>query len=213
MKEQKTGNTLKPKQQKILKFIREHLDEKGYPPSIREIGDEVKLRSTASVYSNLKKLEKLGYIRRNPTLSRSIELVGTETDLEDRKCFDIPVIKSLSSETALLSSENIERYFPVMSDFVHDSPAFLFPVHDDTLAEEGVFTGDYLLLEEPSQVKDGDTVLAVMNDTNKIKRFFQDKNGEVRLEPKKDAVILSKDVRNNPVSIAGKVIGLFHKIS
>ena len=214
----KDAEALKPVQRKILDFIRSFLSEKGYPPTIREIGDGVSLRSTSSVFGNLQKLEEKGYIRRDPTRSRSIEIVEPETDdtragIMRTDCIDVPIVKSLSPETHILSPGNIDGYLPVLSGFLRDKPAFVFPVPDENMTDAGIYPGDYLLLEELTEAENGDAVLVLTDNSAKIKRFYQNENGEIRLDSAMGTISFIPLSPEQSFSIAGKVIGYFHKVS
>jgi len=193
------------KQQEILDYIKECILQKGYPPSVREICDAVRLKSTSSVHSHLETLEKNGFIRRDPTKPRTIEILDDTFGLTRRELVNVPIIGQVTAGMPILAVENIEDYFPVSPDYLHNKTTFMLKVKGDSMINVGIFDGDLILVEEQSTAANNEIVVALVDDSATVKRFFKE-NGHYRLQPENDYM---DPIIVDEVSILGKVIGLF----
>lgn len=193
------------KQQEILDYIKECILQKGYPPSVREICDAVRLKSTSSVHSHLETLEKNGFIRRDPTKPRTIEILDDTFGLTRRELVNVPIIGKVTAGMPILAVENIEDYFPVSPDYLHNKTTFMLKVKGDSMINVGIFDGDLILVEEQSTAANNEIVVALVDDSATVKRFFKE-NGHYRLQPENDYM---DPIIVDEVSILGKVIGLF----
>ncbi|MBO8433818.1 MAG: transcriptional repressor LexA [Tyzzerella sp.] len=199
---------LSEKQQQILDYMKNEVKEKGYPPSVREICDAVGLKSTSTVHGHLARLEKKGYIRRDKTKPRAIEILEQRmSHLSSREYVDVPVIGNITAGTPILAVENIEETFPVPVDYVHNDEVFMLKVKGESMIEAGIFDKDLILVRQQNTAQNGDIVVALIEEYATVKRFFKEDN-YIRLQPENQSMspILVRDV-----SILGKVIGLFRK--
>ena len=196
------------KQQEILEFIKESILNRGYPPAVREICEAVHLKSTSSVHSHLETLEKNGYIRRDPTKPRAIEIIDDNFNLTRRELVNVPIVGTVTAGEPILAIENIEGYFPISPEFLHNKQTFMLNVKGESMINAGIFSGDFILVEETSVASDGEIIVALLDDSVTVKRFFKEE-GHIRLQPENDTmgpIIVPDDA---PFSIVGKVIGLF----
>jgi repressor LexA len=193
------------KQLEILEYMKNEILMKGYPPSVREICEAVSLKSTSSVHSHLETLEKNGYIRRDPTKPRAIEIIDDKFNLTRRELVNVPIIGTVTAGQPILAVENIEGYFPIAPDFLHNQQAFMLKVKGESMINAGILDGDYILVEEASVADNGQIVVAMIGEEVTVKRFYKEK-GYYRLQPENDFM---EPIIANEVSIVGKVIGLF----
>ena len=193
------------KQQEILEYIKSEILNKGYPPSVRDICDAVHLKSTSSVHSHLETLEKNGYIRRDPTKPRAIEIIDDNFNLVRREVVNVPLLGTVAAGAPLLAVENVENYFPIPTEFMPNNQTFLLKVKGESMINAGILDGDYVLVEEQHTASNGDMVVALIEDGATVKTFYKEE-GVIRLQPENDFMdpII---VRN--VQILGKVIGVF----
>lgn len=194
-----------PKQQEILEYIKETILKKGYPPAVREICEAVRLKSTSSVHSHLETLEKNGYIRRDPTKPRTIEIIDDCFNLARREVVNVPLIGTVAAGTPLLAQENIETYFPIPSELLPNKEIFMLKVKGDSMIEAGIFNGDQILVEKTNTAENGEIVVALLDDSATVKRFYRE-NGRYRLQPENASM---EPIFVDEVKILGKVIGLF----
>ncbi len=192
------------KQQEILVFIKESILTKGYPPSVREIGEAVHLKSTSSVQAYLDSLEQKGYIRRNPSKSRTIEILDDEYGVQTREMVNIPIIGTVAAGLPILAQENIEGYYPIPADMLPRNQVFMLHVQGDSMVNAGILDKDLVICEEASTADNGEIVVALVDDSATVKRFYKEK-GHIRLQPENDFMdpIIVPDA-----SILGKVVGL-----
>ena len=194
------------KQQEILNYIKQVILSKGYPPSVREICEAVSLKSTSSVHAHLETLEKNGYIRRDPTKPRTIEICDENFYSFRNETVSLPVIGTVAAGTPILAEENIESYFPIPADLVpKGSHSFILKVKGDSMINAGIFDGDQVYVKQCSQASNGDIVVALIDDSATVKTFYKE-NNHIRLQPENDAldpIILSE------CTILGKVFGVF----
>lgn len=193
------------KQQEILEYIKECILKKGYPPAVREICEAVHLKSTSSVHSHLETLERNGYIRRDPTKPRAIEILDDEFALTRREMVQVPVIGTVAAGQPILAEENIEDYFPIPASILPNAETFMLRVKGESMINAGIFDGDQVIVERMSTARNGEIVVALVDDSATVKRFFKEK-GCYRLQPENDAM---EPIIVDHVEILGKVIGLF----
>ena len=192
------------KQQEILQVIKDAILQKGYPPAVREICAAVDLRSTSTVHAHLEKLEQAGYIRRDPAKNRSIEIVDDDFGLTRREMANIPIVGRVAAGAPLLAEQNIEGYYPMPVEMLPNADVFSLKVHGDSMAEMGILDGDSVLCAQTSTAANGDVVVALVEDSATVKRFYKE-NGHYRLQPENaayDPIIVDE------CSVLGKVFGL-----
>lgn len=205
---------LSSKQMEILQYMKNQINLKGYPPSVREICEAVSLRSTSTVHGHLAKLEERGYIRRDATKPRAIEILPTENEYphiqKNKEMIHIPIIGKVTAGQPILAVENIEDTFPVPIDFFNSGNATLFmlSVKGDSMVDVGILDGDYVAVRQQNVANNGDIVVALLGEEATVKRFFKEKD-HFRLQPENTAMepIIVKEV-----SILGKVVGVFRKM-
>lgn len=193
------------KQQEILDYIKETILKKGYPPAVREICEAVQLKSTSSVHSHLETLERNGYIRRDPTKPRTIEILDDTFGLTRREMVQVPMIGTVAAGQPLLAEENIEDYFSIPADMLPNIQTFMLHVKGDSMINVGIFDGDQIIVAQDNTARNGDIVVALVEDSATVKRFFKE-DDHYRLQPENDSM---KPIIVNEVEILGKVIGLF----
>ncbi|MDR0267695.1 transcriptional repressor LexA [Paenibacillus sp.] len=198
------------RQQAILEFIRNEVRAKGYPPSVREIGEAVGLASSSTVHGHLDRLEKKGLIRRDPTKPRAIEILGQEesetSNLFTHTIARIPVVGKVTAGVPITATENIEDYFPLPQHYVGDEKVFMLSVMGDSMIEAGIHNGDYVIVRQQQTADNGDIVVAMTDeDEATVKTFYKEKD-HIRLQPENASY---EPLRLNHVTILGKVVGLF----
>lgn len=201
------ADALTDKQQRILDFIRNEQLNKGYPPSVREICLAVGLKSTSTVHGHLERLEKKGYIRRDPTKPRAIEIIEDGFTPVRHEMVNIPIVGKVAAGEPLLAAENVEDYFPIPIDYVKTSNASLFmvQVQGESMINAGIFDGDMLIVSKQSTASDKDIIVALLDDSVTVKTFYKEAN-TVRLQPENDTMA---PIYATDVSILGKVVGLY----
>ena len=193
------------KQQEILEYIKESILQKGYPPAVREICEAVHLSSTSSVHSHLETLEKNGYIRRDPTKPRTIEICDDSFQMMRREMTSIPVIGRVAAGQPILATENIEGYFPLPVEYVPNADTFILKVKGDSMINVGIFDGDIIFVEKTNNARNGDTVVALIDDSATVKTFYKEA-GYIRLQPENDTM---EPIIVENCEIIGKVFGVF----
>ena len=193
------------KQQEILEYIKESILNKGYPPAVREICEAVHLSSTSSVHSHLETLEKNGYIRRDPTKPRTIEICDDSFQMMRREMTSIPVIGRVAAGQPILATENIEGYFPLPVEYVPNADTFILKVKGESMINAGIFDGDIIFVEKTNNVRNGDTVVALIDDSATVKTFYKEA-GHIRLQPENDSM---EPIIVENCEIIGKVFGVF----
>lgn len=193
------------KQREILEYIKKEILNRGYPPTVRDICEAVHLKSTSSVHSHLETLEKNGYIRRDPTKPRAIEIVDDNFNLTRREFANVPLIGQVAAGQPLLAVENIESYFPIPTEFMPNAESFMLKVKGESMINAGIFDGDNILVEKCDNVHNGDIVVALIDDSATVKTFYKE-DGHIRLQPENDTMdpIIVPDCK-----IVGKVFGVF----
>lgn len=197
-------------QQKILDYIKHEVYTKGYPPSVREICEAVGLRSTSTVHGHLAKLEKNGYIRRDPTKPRAIELLDSDGSnlISKKEIVEIPIVGKVTAGQPILAVENIEDTFPVPIDFVDNSNYFMLKIKGESMVEAGILDGDYVLVKQQETAKNGEIVVALIEDEATVKRFYKEKD-HIRLQPENSHM---NPILVSHVKILGSVKGVFRKL-
>lgn len=197
------------KQREILEYIKQEILNKGYPPAVREICEAVDLKSTSSVHSHLETLEKNGYIRRDPTKPRAIEIIDDNFNLTRREVVNVPIIGNVAAGQPLLAVENIESYFPIPAEFMPNAETFMLNVKGESMINVGIYDGDQILVEKQSTARNGDIVVALVDDSATVKTFYKEKD-HIRLQPENDTMdpIIVEDC-----TILGKVFGVFRLFS
>lgn len=193
------------KQREILEYIRDTILAKGYPPAVREICEAVHLKSTSSVHSHLETLEKNGYIRRDPTKPRTIEILDDDFALTRREMVNVPVIGTVAAGMPILAEENIEDYMPIPVEMLPNKEVFMLKVKGESMVDAGIFNNDKVIVAKQDTAKNGEMVVALVEDSATVKTFYKE-NGHIRLQPENasmDPIIV------DDVQILGKVIGLF----
>lgn len=193
-----------PKQQEILDFIKSEILNKGYPPAVRDICEAVKLKSTSSVHSHLETLEKNGYIRRDPTKPRAIEIIDDNFNLVRREVVNVPLVGTVAAGQPLLATENIEAYFPIPAEYMPNADTFMLKVKGESMVNAGIFDGDQILVQRQSTAQNGDMVVALIDDSATVKTFYKE-NGHFRLQPENDSM---DPIIVPEVTILGKVFGV-----
>ena len=193
------------KQREILEYIKDEILRKGYPPAVREICEAVGLKSTSSVHSHLETLEKNGYIRRDPTKPRAIEIMDDSFQMVRHEMASIPIVGTVAAGEPILAVENIEGYFPLPVEMAPNSESFVLKVKGDSMINAGIFNGDQIFVECCNTARNGDTVVAMIEDGATVKTFYKE-NGHIRLQPENDTMdpIIVPDCQ-----ILGKVYGVF----
>ena len=196
------------KQSEILEYMKNEILNRGCPPSVREICEAVNLKSTSSVHSHLETLEKNGYIRRDPTKPRAIEIVDDNFNLVRRETVNVPIIGKVAAGEPLLAVQNVEGYFPIPSEYMPNKQTFMLVVQGDSMINAGIFSGDYVVVEKQENAENGDKVVALVEDSATIKTFYKEKD-HIRLQPENDfmdPIVISPDQQ---FQVLGKVIGVF----
>ncbi len=193
------------KQKEILEYIKDEILKRGYPPAVREICEAVHLKSTSSVHSHLETLEKNGYIRRDPTKPRAIEIMDDSFQTVRTEMASIPIIGTVAAGQPILAQENIEGYFPVPVDMVPNAETFVLRVKGDSMINVGIFSGDNLLVEKRNTANNGDMVVAMIEDSATVKTFYKE-NGHIRLQPENDSM---EPIIVDDCQIIGKVFGVY----
>ena len=193
------------KQLEILEYIKSQILERGFPPAVRGICEAVHLKSTSSVHSHLETLEKNGYIRRDPTKPRAIEILDDTFNLTRRELVNVPIIGQVAAGEPILAQENIENYFPIPAEIMPNNQTFLLKVKGESMINAGILDGDMVLVEEARTASNGDMVVALIEDGATVKTFYKEE-GVFRLQPENDNMdpIIVKELM-----ILGKVIGVF----
>ena len=195
------------KQSDILEFIKSELFSKGYPPTVRDICNAVNLKSTSSVHAHLETLEKNGYIRRDPTKPRAIEIIDENFSLTGREVVNVPIVGRVAAGGPLLATQNIENYFPIPMEFMPNNDVFMLEVKGESMINVGIFEGDWIVVEKKNTARNGEIIVALVDDSATVKTFYKE-DGHIRLQPENDTMdpIIVPDCK-----ILGKVISLYRR--
>ncbi len=205
-------NDLSGKQRKIFLYIKDYIDEKGYPPTVRDICEAVDLKSTSTVHGHLQRLEKKGLIRRDESKPRAIEVLDFESEAKS-KVMSIPLVGRVTAGQPILAVENIEEHVPLPQSFVRDENSYVLQVSGDSMINAGIYDNDFIVVRKQNYADDGDIVVAMVYDTEgeaTVKRFYQE-GKKIRLQPENDTMD-PFIFPINEVEILGKVTGLYRRI-
>lgn len=202
--EMATGR-ISTKQQEILNFIKSEIINKGYPPAVREICEAVHLKSTSSVHSHLETLEKNGFIRRDPTKPRAIEIMDDDFNLARREVVNVPMIGEIAAGEPIFADQNIEGYFPLLPENMPTGEAFMLRVRGESMINVGIYDGDQILVRKQNTARNGDIVVALVDDSATVKTFYQE-DGHYRLQPENDSM---DPIIVDHVEVLGKLAGLY----
>ena len=193
------------KQMEILECIKQAILDKGYPPTVRELCDMVHLKSTSSIHANLEALERNGYIRRDPSKPRAIEIVDESFYMTKTDMVNVPLVGQVAAGMPILASQNIETYYPIPAEFMPRETAFMLKVKGESMINAGILDGDTVLVKQQNTASNGDMVVALIDDSATVKTFYRE-NGHIRLQPENDSMdpIIVPDCQ-----IIGKVFGVF----
>jgi len=200
---------LSPRQRQILQYIVQHTDAHGYPPTVREIGEAVGLSSSSTVHAHLKALEQLGLICRDAVLTRAIRVVtGGAEPAKPNLVVSLPLVGRVAAGAPILAFEEVEDTFPVPRDFLAGGEGFMLRVKGDSMIEDGIHSGDYVIVRRQNVAENGDTIVAMLEDEATVKRFYAEK-GKVRLQPANASM---QPMIFDSVDIVGKVVGLIRRM-
>jgi repressor LexA len=193
------------KQREILEYIKQEILNKGYPPTVRELCSAVHLKSTSSIHSHLEALEKNGYIRRDPTKPRAIEIIDDNFNLTRREVVNVPLVGTVAAGQPLLAIQNIDNYFPIPSEYMPNQETFMLRVKGESMINAGILDGDMVLVRKQPTASNGSMVVALVDDSATVKTFYRE-NGYIRLQPENDTMdpIIVSDCQ-----ILGVVFGVF----
>ena len=189
----------------VIRKNKSEILKRGYPPAVREICEAVNLKSTSSVHSHLETLEKNGYIRRDPTKPRAIEIIDDMFNLTRRDLVQVPMIGRVAAGEPLLAQENIEDYFPIPAELMPNNQVYMLQVQGESMINAGILDGDYVLVEQCNTASNGQMVVALVEDGATVKTFYKEE-GIYRLQPENDTM---SPIIVQEVTILGKVIGVF----
>jgi len=193
------------KQQEILDYIKSEILNRGFPPAVRDICEAVRLKSTSSVHSHLETLEKNGYIRRDPSKPRAIEIIDDNFNLVRREVVNVPILGNVAAGQPLLAVENVENYFPIPAEYMPNAETFMLNVKGDSMIDAGILDGDQVIVEKRSTARNGDIVVALVDDSATVKTFYKE-NGFYRLQPENET--MEPIIVTGEVQVLGKVIGV-----
>lgn len=196
-------------QKKILTFIKDELRSKGYPPSVREICDAIGLKSTSTVHGHLARLEKKGFIRRDASKPRAIEILDEDEYFRKREMVNIPMVGRVTAGLPILAVENIDGTFPVPYDYIQQSGnLFMLTIQGESMINAGILDGDNIIVKQQPDAVNGDIVVALLGEEATIKRFYKEKD-HFRLQPENSYM---QPIYIDELQILGKVVGLFRKL-
>ncbi|MGN0338766.1 MAG: transcriptional repressor LexA [Lachnospiraceae bacterium] len=193
------------KQREILEYIKQEILQRGYPPAVREICEAVNLKSTSSVHSHLETLEKNGFIRRDPTKPRAIEILDDDFNLTRREVVNVPVVGQVAAGEPILAEQNIQDYFPIPVEYMPNAETFMLKVKGESMINAGIFSGDTVLVQRQSDARNGDMVVALVDDSATVKTFYKE-DGHYRLQPENDTM---DPIIVDHCEVLGKVFGVF----
>lgn len=192
------------KQTEILEYIKTQILNKGYPPSVRDICQAVDLKSTSSVHAHLETLEKNGYIRRDPTKPRAIEIIDDNFNLTRREVVNVPLVGRVAAGEPILAVENVVSYFPIPAEYMPNEDVFMLTVKGESMINMGIYDGDNIIVSKCSSARNGEVVVALVDDSATVKRFYKE-DGHYRLQPENDFM---DPIIVEHCEVLGKVIGL-----
>lgn len=201
------AETLTRRQREILEFIKRRIRERGYPPSVREIGEAVGLASSSTVHGHLARLEDKGYLRRDPSKPRAIEVLDDgepSAPIPSPRVVEVPVVGRVAAGTPILAEENVEDVFPLPEDWVRGGEVFMLEVRGDSMIEAGILDGDRVIVRKQDTAENGDIIVALIGDEATVKRYYREAD-HIRLQPENSRL---QPIRTRDATIIGRVIGL-----
>ncbi len=201
-----SSGKITPKQKEILEYIKSEILNRGFPPAVREICEAVHLKSTSSVHAHLETLDKNGYIRRDPTKPRAIEILDDDFALTRREMVNVPIVGTVAAGQPILAQENIENYFPIPSEYMPNEQSFMLRVKGESMINAGILNGDCVLVKQQPTASNGDIVVALIDDSATVKTFYREE-GHIRLQPENDS--MDPIIVEDDIQILGKVFGVF----
>jgi repressor LexA len=203
------GRVLTKRQREILSYLLDSMSRKGYPPSVREIGAALGLTSSSTVHSHLAALEKKGYIRRDPSKPRAIEVLKDGASQPPKRVINVPVVGRIAAGAPLLAEENIEDVFPLPRDFVREDGAFILRVRGDSMIDAGIYDGDFVVIRPQPTATNGEIVAALLGEEATVKRFYKERD-HIRLQPENPSM---SPIITREVTIIGKAVALIRRLS
>ncbi|HLW59225.1 MAG TPA: transcriptional repressor LexA [bacterium] len=202
------GKGLTKRQREILNYVMDNMQLRGYPPSVREIGAALGLTSSSTVHSHLTALEKKGFIHRDPSKPRAIEILKDGASQPPKRVVNVPVLGRIAAGHPLFAEENVEDVFPLPRDLVREDASFILRVRGDSMIEAGIYDGDYIVVRQQATANNGEIVAALLGEEATVKRFYRERD-HIRLQPENHtmAPILTRDV-----TILGKVVVLIRRL-
>lgn len=202
------GRGLTKRQKEILTFVQRYADAHGYPPSVREIGQALGLTSSSTVHSHLSALEKKGFLRRDPSKPRALEVLRDEREIPAKKTVVVPIIGQVTAGEPILAQQNIEDYFPLPADFVRSEECFILHVRGDSMINAGIYDGDLLVVRRQQSADNGDIVVARLEDEATVKRFFKE-DDRIRLQPENDVM---EPIYTREAAIEGVALAVIRRL-
>jgi repressor LexA len=202
---------LTDRQREILDFIKAEMRRKGYPPTVRDIGQAVGLSSSSTVHSHLAALEAKGLIKRDPSKPRALEVIGHDRETvvtTMRGVRELPVIGAVAAGTPMLAEENIEGTIPLPTEVVREDSTFVLRVKGESMIGAGIFDGDFVVVRQQPTAENGDIVVALLEDEATVKRFFRESD-RIRLQPENESM---EPIYVRDVTILGKVVAVFRRM-
>ena len=193
------------KQREILEVIKAEILNRGYPPTVRELCDACNLKSTSSIHSHLETLEKNGYIRRDPSKPRAIEIVDENFNISRREVVNVPVVGKVAAGQPLLAIENITEYFPIPTEHMPNQQTFMLKVQGESMINAGILDGDTIIVKQQNTANNGDMVVALVDDSATVKTYYNE-GDHIRLQPENDNM---DPIIVPSCFILGKVFGVF----
>ncbi|MDU5569790.1 MAG: transcriptional repressor LexA [Peptoniphilus harei] len=202
---------LNQRELEILFFIKRFIESKSYPPTVREICSGCNIKSTSTVYYALEKLETTNYIRKDASKTRALEIVPQDDDILmlKKKTVDVPILGRVTAGAPILAVQNIEDTMPLPVDFVSNKELFILKVKGESMINAGIFDGDYVIIEKTNSARNGEKVLALIDEEATIKTFYKEKD-RYRLQPENDNM---EPFYFDKVDILGKIVGLYRKMN
>jgi repressor LexA len=202
------GKGLTKRQREILTYVLDSMQQRGYPPSVREIGTALGLTSSSTVHSHLAALEKKGFIHRDPSKPRAIEILKDGASQPPKRVVNVPVLGRIAAGQPILAEENVEDVFPLPKDFVREDASFILRVRGDSMIDAGIHDGDYLVIRQQATANNGEIVAAMIGDEATVKRFYRERD-HIRLQPENSTMspIISRDV-----TVIGKAVALIRRL-
>ena len=199
---------LTKRQREIFEFVKQYLGKYGYPPTVREIGKAVGLHSSSTVHTHLANLEKAGVLRRDPTKPRAIELLIDRAKKAVMPANGLPLLGQVAAGSPILADENVEEYIEIPDVIGGEDGDYILKVRGESMIKAGIFDGDYVVVRQTEVARDGEIVVALIEDEATVKRFFRESD-RIRLEPENDEM---EPIYSSEVQLLGRVIGVFRKV-